>query len=144
MEQENRLRASGGRSQPEEPSLPNDKTATAQFDQLKPGRRCVVSLPQPAATVSGRDMSSDGNDEGNHSARFTAAVLDVDAAAAQQAVRDCAVFIVPQVNVTCSVVSHWHRAICISVSSAGCIQEAHWHVACPKAAAEFVLAVFFL
>ncbi|DBB16766.1 TPA: hypothetical protein ACH3X3_015005 [Trebouxia sp. C0006] len=96
VEQENRLRASGSRTQPDKPSLPDVKLATAQFDQLKPGRRCVVSLPQSAARVSGRDMSSDGNGEGNHSARFTAAVLDVGAAAAKQAVRDCAVFIVPQ------------------------------------------------
>ncbi len=98
VEQENRLRASGHRTQPDKPSLPDVKPAIAQFDQLKPGRRCVVSLPQPAARVSGRDMSSDGNDEGDHSARFTAAVLDVGAAAAKRAVRDCAVFIVPQVT----------------------------------------------
>lgn len=96
VEQENRLRASGRRTQPGKPSLPDVKPATAQFHQLKPGRRCVVSLPQPAARESGRDIASDGNDEGNLSARFTAAVLDVDAAAAQRAVRDCAVFIVPQ------------------------------------------------
>ncbi|KAA6429889.1 MAG: hypothetical protein FRX49_00321, partial [Trebouxia sp. A1-2] len=96
VEQENRLRASGGRTQPDKPSLPDVKPAVAQFDQLKPGRRCVVPLPQPAARVSGRGMSSDGNTEGNHSARFTAVVLDVDAAAAKRAVRDCAVFIVPQ------------------------------------------------
>lgn len=115
VEQENRLRAAGSRTQPDKPSLPNVKPAIAQFDQLKPGRRCVVSLPQPAARVSGTDMSSDGNGEGNRSARFTAAVLDVDAAAAKQAVRDCAVFIVPQVNLTSSVVSQWHEAICISV-----------------------------
>ena len=121
VEQENRLRASGSRTQPDKPSLPDVKLATAQFDQLKPGRRCVVSLPQSAARVSGRDMSSDGNGEGNHSARFTAAVLDVGAAAAKQAVRDCAVFIVPQVSLTCSVVSH---CMCISVSSASCMQEA--------------------
>lgn len=96
VEQENRLRASGGRTQPDKPTLPDVKPAIAQFDQLKPGRRCVVSLPQPAARVSGTVMSSDGNGEDSHTARFTAAVLDVDAAAAKQAVRDCAVFIVPQ------------------------------------------------
>ena len=126
VEQENRLRAAGRRAQPDKPSLPDVNPAIAQFDQLKPGRRCIVSLPQPAARVSGRDVSSDGNDEGNHSARFTAAVLDVDASAAKRAVRDCAVFIVPQVNLTgfCPVVCHYHRAICISVSSASCMHEA--------------------
>ncbi len=104
VEQENRLRASGGRTQPDKPTLPDVKPAIAQFDQLKPGRRCVVSLPQPAARVSGTVMSSDGNGKASHTARFTAAVLDVDAAAAKQAVRDCAVFIVPQVSLTCSTV----------------------------------------
>ncbi|DBB00024.1 TPA: hypothetical protein ACH3X1_013883 [Trebouxia sp. C0004] len=96
VEQENRLRASGSSTQPDKVSLPDVKPATAQFDQLKPGRRCVLSLPQLTARVSGRGMSSDGNDEGMPSARFTAAVLDVDAAATQRAVHDCAVFIVPQ------------------------------------------------
>lgn len=144
VEQENRLRASGRRTQPDKPSLPDVKPAIAQFDQLKPGRRCVVSLPQPDARVSGTDMSSDGKDKGNHSARFTAAVLDVDVAAAQRAVRDCAVFIVPQVNLTCSVVSHWHRAVPISVSSASCMQEAtlacHLYQGCSRICSRSVSA----
>ena len=68
-----------------------------RYDQLEPGRRRVVSLPQAAVTTAGSGEPPSGPSGDDRSGRFTAAVLDVDAAAARQAARDCAVFIVPQV-----------------------------------------------
>ena len=102
MEQENRLRASGGRALPAKQLVPEVKGATAQFDHVQPGRRIVMSLPQPEANMTGQGVPTDNGDEGQaHSARFTAAVLDVEAAVSKQAVRECAVFIVPQVKSSC-------------------------------------------
>lgn len=106
---ENKLRIAGGRRQeeatPQTPSTPplqppSDPTSSAdsspsthpgpQFDKLEPGRHCEVALPMPAA--------KGGPEEPKQEPRFSAAVLDVDSAAAKRAVRDCAVFIVPQVR----------------------------------------------
>lgn len=98
MEQENRLRASGGRAQPAKQSVPEVHRATAQFDHVQPGRRIVMSLPQPGASTNPPGVPTDSKEGPAHSARFTAAVVDVDAAVAKQAVRECAVFIVPQVR----------------------------------------------
>ena len=102
--QEHKLRASGGTRQQTSKQLaptpaPTARPASSHFDQLRPGRRCVVALPQPEAHTSTRQTTSEDKDGGDcQSARFTAAVLDVDATAAKRAVRDCAVFIVPQVT----------------------------------------------
>ena len=99
VEQENRLRASGGRAQPPtKQSQPEVQRATAQFDHVQPGRRIVMSLPQPGASAAGQGVPTDSDAGRAHSARFTAAVVDVDAAVSKQAVRECAVCIVPQVR----------------------------------------------
>lgn len=105
VDAENTFRAAGGRKeevqQPQTPSQPPSHPLTSTpipakptFDKLKPGSHSLVSLPLPTA--------QEGAQQADARARFSAAVLDVNAAAARQAVRDCAVFIVPQVTPTCT------------------------------------------
>ncbi|KAL3138414.1 hypothetical protein ABBQ32_006209 [Trebouxia sp. C0010 RCD-2024] len=101
VHKENLLRASGGRSQayPQPAAhptsaIPAARPAASPFDQLQPGRCCLLALPQPPASPPG--WGCPGHAHTHDAASFTAAVLDVDAATAKQAVRDCAVFIVPQ------------------------------------------------
>ena len=106
VRQENLLRASGRQShkpqlkpasQPAPVEAAAAREAASPFDHLAPGRRLQMSLPQSPAGP--REVRGDlnGGKDGEGSASFTAAVLDVDEGTAKQAVRDCAVFIVPQV-----------------------------------------------
>ena len=100
VHQENQVRATGGRQLPAaQPVVQPAATAEAasEYDKLQPGRRCVLSLPQPQPSSTGGTHKQDDTSI-QQPARFTAAVLDVDATTAKQAVRDCAVFIVPQVR----------------------------------------------
>ena len=125
VERENKLRAVGGRTGPTaslsnaqagpgKASTAHADTASAagaaaaaapsdastdnahQFDSLQPGRRCVIALAQRQPPAE--DTLPNEDTGGRQKARFMAAVLDVDKATARQAVRDCAVFIVPQVS----------------------------------------------
>ena len=98
-------RASGGRSHnPQSQPAPVESAArepASPFDHLAAGQRLQLSLPQsPAGPPEVRGDLNDGKDE-EGSASFTAAVLDVDDGTAKRAVRDCAVFIVPQVMHVC-------------------------------------------
>lgn len=112
MRQENLLRASGGRSHtssqlpPSQPApvVEAAKEAASPFDRLHPGRHLQLSLPQsPAGSLDVMEDRS-GSKDATGSASFTAAVLDVNEETAKRAVRDCAVFIVPQVMHLCGCV----------------------------------------
>ena len=112
VEQENKLRASGKRQQQQSKCVTHPDAqaeAASQYDQLQPGRRCMLSLSQSEASTTAQTYLQDGKGQ-QQSARFTAAVLDVDAATARRAVRDCAVFIVPQVRF------HVPHAACMSAT----------------------------
>ena len=57
----------------------------------------MLGLPQSPASLTDQGSNCHGGKDEGESASFTAAVLDVHEGTAKRAVRDCAVFIVPQV-----------------------------------------------
>ena len=65
----------------------------------------MLSLPQSEASTTAQTDNQDEKSK-QQSAGFTAAVLDMDAATAKRAVRDCAVFIVPQVPTLHACATH--------------------------------------
>ena len=106
------LRASGGRSHTSSQLLSSQpapvreaaREAAPPFDHLHPGRHLQLSLPQTPAGPLEVKGDHNGSKDGKGSASFTAAVLDVKEETAMRAVRDCAVFIVPQVMHLCGCV----------------------------------------
>lgn len=79
-------------SSPQKRALGQDPGGGADFDKLYPGRRVSLELSSSAAG-KGR-----GARENITPARFSAAIVDADDADAEKALRQCCVFLIPQVN----------------------------------------------